>query len=165
MQSGGTLIVCADHLQGPGVGALKLPQVGAAAEDTGFEWKPIKKEVAVQRFRYRPIVGGTPLATASSGDAIASVFEHGKGRLVFLSIPMGLGIDGTATPLSALVLANARQGLMPVEVEGEVEWLLNRTGKGWLITLINPAGSRKPQHGMVVTDYRQKRQVKIRTRL
>jgi hypothetical protein len=165
LQAGGTVIGCDDQVQGPGVAALKLPLLGAAAEDTSFEWKPLKKKISTQRFRYRPIKGGTPLASAANGDAIAAVFEHGKGRLVFLSIPKGLGIDGMATPLSALVLANARQGLVPVEVEGDVEWLLNRTEKGWLITLINPAGSHKPQHGMVVTDYRQKRKVKIRADL
>jgi hypothetical protein len=30
---------------------------------------------------------------------------------------------------------------MPVEVEGDVEWLVNRGEKGWLVTLLNPAGS------------------------
>ncbi len=63
------------------------------------------------------------------------------------------------------MLAHARQGLLPVEIEGEVEWLLNRTAKGWLIALLNPAGSTKPQHGLVVTDYKQKRPVTIRTPL
>jgi hypothetical protein len=59
-------------------------------------------------------------------------------------------------------LANARQGLLPLEVEGEVEWLLNRTDKGWLVALFNPAGANKPQHGVQPTDYTQKRPVTIR---
>jgi hypothetical protein len=162
LEAGGTLVVSDGQLTGPGVAALRLPELGAAAEDRVVRWRPTGKEVAAQRFRYRPVKGGRPLATAANGDAVAAVFERGKGRLVFLSVPLGLGIDGAATPLVALVLAHARQGLLPVEVEGEVEWLLNRTAKGWLLTLLNPAGNNRLQHGVGPTDYRQRRTVTIR---
>ena len=47
---------------------------------------------------------------------------------------------------------------MPVEVQGEVEWLVNRTPDAWLVTLLNPAGQAKPQHGITPTDYRENRQ-------
>jgi hypothetical protein len=56
------------------------------------------------------------------------------------------------------------RGLMPVEVEGEVEWLVNRTSDGWLVTLLNPAGRAKPQQGITPTDYRQNRTVTIRAK-
>jgi hypothetical protein len=54
---------------------------------------------------------------------------------------------------------------MPVTVHGEVEWSVNRTDSGWLVTLLNPAGQGKPQHGIVPTDYRQNREVTIRAKL
>jgi hypothetical protein len=162
LRAGGTLVVSDGQLTGPGVVELKLPPTGAAAEDTLMRWQPTGKKVASQRYHYRPVRGGRPLATAPNGEAIACVFERGRGRLVFLSVPLGLGIDGAATPLVALVLAQARQGLLPVEVEGEVEWLLNRTDRGWLVTLLNPAGTNRLQHGVGPTDYRQKRGVSIR---
>ena len=125
-------------------------------------WQPTKRVVPAQRFRYRAIQGGRPLATASGGDAIAAALDRGKGHLVVLSVPLGLGIDGAATPLVALVLAHARQGLLPVEVEGEVEWLLNRTEAGWLVALFNPAGNHRTQHGVGPTDYAQQRTVTLR---
>jgi hypothetical protein len=50
---------------------------------------------------------------------------------------------------------------MPIEVEGDVGWLLNRTQTGWLVTLLNPAGQDKPQQGITPTDYTQNRQVTI----
>jgi hypothetical protein len=162
VNGGGTVIVCDDHLSGPGVAALQLPGLGAVSEDNVIQWQPLKKTVQSQRYRYRPIQGGQVLASASNGDTVAAMFERGKGRLVFVSVPRGLGIDGAATPLAALVVANARQGLLPVEVAGEVEWLLNRTAKGWLVTLINPAGNLRLQHGVGPTDYSQKRTVVIR---
>ena len=50
---------------------------------------------------------------------------------------------------------------MPVEVAGEVEWLVNRSAGGWLVTLLNPAGQDKPQQGITPTDYGQNRTVVI----
>jgi hypothetical protein len=162
LDAGGTLVVSDGQLTGPGVAELRLPELGAAAEDTVVQWQPTGRTVPSQRFRYRPVKGGRALATTANGDAIAAVFERGQGRLAFLSVPLGLGIDGAATPLVALVLAHARQALLPVEVEGEVEWLLNRTPTGWLVTLLNPAGNQRLQHGVGPTDYRQRRTVTVR---
>lgn len=156
--SGGTLIASDDQLRGAGVGELQLPERGAPREATQFKWRPTGEAIVSQRFGYRAIQGGEALATVD-GDAIAAHFARGKGRLVYLSVPRGLGIDGAATPLVALVLAHARQGLLPVEVTGDVEWLLNRTSEGWLVALFNPAGNVRLQHGVGVTDYSQERAV------
>src|SRR4029079_3698736 len=57
------------------------------------------------------------------------------------------------------------RGLMPVEVRGDVEWLVNKTNAGWAITLLNPAGQDKPQQGIVPTDYKQNKSVKILSRV
>ncbi len=162
LERGGTVILCDDHVNGPGSKEFQIPELGPVTEDNSIQWLPTTKKIASQRFRYRAIRGGQPLAAASNGDAIASVFDRGKGRLVLISVPRGLGIDSAATPLVALVMAHSRQGLVPVEIEGEAEWLLNRTDRGWIITLFNPAGIHKPQHGVVPTDYSQKRQVQVR---
>lgn len=159
--AGGTLVACAEQLNGPGMAELNLPELGMVGEDIAFQWRPQNKQIASQRFRFRPIAGGSSLATASNGGAIASVFERGKGRLVYISVPRGLGIDDTATPLVALVMANARQGQLPVEVKGEVEWLLNSTKDGLVVSLFNPAGNTRLQHGVGPTDYRQHRAVSI----
>jgi hypothetical protein len=164
IERGGTVVVSDDHVTGPGAADLKLPELAAVAEDNSIRWLPDNRSVASQRYRYRPIRGGTPLAATSNGDVIASLFDRGKGRLMFASVPRCLGVDVAATPLVALVLAHARQGLMPVAVDGEVEWMLNRTDKSWIVTLFNPAGSRKPQHGVVPTDYAQARTVRLRSR-
>ena len=161
MSRGGTLVLSAGQASGPGLAAIEPPSLGDEAEADAFQWRDRSEPIASQRFRYRPIMGGEPLASAEKG-AIASVFPRGSGRLVFLSIPGGLGLDEAATPLAPLTLEFVRQGLMPIEVDGEVEWLLNRTEKGWLVTLFNPAGANKPQHGVVVTDYAQERHAAIR---
>lgn len=79
-----------------------------------------------------------------------------------LSVPRGLGIDGAAVPVLPQLFAHLTRGLMPVEVAGDVEWLVNRTATGWLVTLMNPAGQAKPQQGITPTDYRENRKVTIR---
>ena len=161
IEQGGTLIACAEQLSGPGLAALKLPEAGAVAEDTVFQWVPSAKQIPSQRYRYQPLKEGDPLLKSTNGDTVAALYKRGLGRLVYVSIPLGLGIDQAATPAVALLLANVRQGLLPVEVSGEVEWLLNRTDKGWIVTLLNPAGCTKPQHGVVPTDFAQQRVVKL----
>lgn len=162
VDTGGTLVVSADQLRGPGVAELKLPDLGDPAEDANCTWQPTGKKLASQRYRYFPIKSQvSPLAAASNGDVIAGTIDRGQGRLIFLSIPRGLGLDNSATPLVPLLLAGVRQGLLPLEVEGEVEWLLNKTERGWLVVLLNPAGSQKPQHGVMPTDYAQERAVTI----
>ena len=62
-------------------------------------------------------------------------------------------------------MAHLTRGLMPIEVAGEVEWMVNRTAGGWLVTLLNPAGQGKPQQGITPTDFRENRQVTIRARV
>lgn len=164
IEQGGTLLVAEGQFTGPGVAELGLPKVGAATEASGYHWLAGQSLNPSQRFQYRPIeVGsGRALATTADGSVCCAAFDRGKGRLVYLSVPRGLGIDRQATPLVARLFAHLTSGLMPVSVEGDVEWLVNRTASGWAVTLLNPAGQDKPQQGITPTDYRQNRPVTIR---
>jgi hypothetical protein len=76
-----------------------------------------------------------------------------------------MGIDQAAHPVLPRLFAHLTRGLMPVEVRGDVNWLVNRTPTGWLVTLLNPAGQDKPQQGITPTDYRQNRRVTIESRV
>jgi len=172
MESGGTLVVADTHLTGPGATAIKLPGVGDYKEAAGFTWTlGPDEQLNSQRFRFRPITlpadnpqgadNSRVLATTEAGDAVCASFERGQGRLIYISVPRGLGIDRNAHPIVAKLIAHLSRGLMPVEVQGEVNWLVNRSKTGWLVTLLNPAGQDKPQHGITPTDYRQNKQVTI----
>jgi hypothetical protein len=118
-------------------------------------------------FRYREIParsvseGFRPLATTPEGKIFCASIDRGAGRLVYLAVPRGLGIDQAAHPILPRLFAHLSRGLMPVEVQGDVEWMLNRTAAGWLVTLLNPAGQDKPQQGITPTDYRQNRPITI----
>jgi hypothetical protein len=88
-----------------------------------------------------------------------------QGRLVHLSVPYGLGIDRRAVPAVARLMAHLTRGLMPLDVRGDIEWMVNRSDTGWLVTLLNPAGQQKPQQGITPTDFRKNRQVTVKSRV
>ena len=167
VDNGGTLLVADAHLSGPGVAELKLPAAGGVRAADAYRWLGGKETQPSPRFRYRPIAakGVRPLATTATGDVFCAAVDRGKGRLIYLSVPHGLSIGKQAVPVVARLLAHLTRGLMPVEVAGEVEWMVNRTDKGWLVTLLNPAGQSKPQQGITPTDYRQNRTVTIKARV
>jgi hypothetical protein len=163
VEDGGTLLVAEGHLTGPGADALGLPKAGPIAEADGYTWAPTGEAGPSQRFRYREIEGGKALATTADGKCYCAAYDRSHGRLIVLSVPRGLGIDKSVHPVVPRLLAHLTSGLTPVEVHGDVEWMLNRTATGWLVTLFNPAGQTKPQHGITSTDYRENRRVTIHT--
>ncbi len=168
VERGGTLLIADEQLTGEGAAALRLPAVGAVVEAQQYRWLSDANLQRSQRFRCRPIqaTDATWKIVASTGDGqvFCAQQDRGQGRIVYLSVPRGLGIDRRAIPVVARLFAHLTRGLMPVEVEGQVEWLVNRTADGWLVTLLNPAGQAKPQQGITPTDYRQNKLVRIHTR-
>ncbi|HYG78038.1 MAG TPA: hypothetical protein VEK08_23735 [Planctomycetota bacterium] len=177
VENGGTLVVADEQLSGPGVAALKLPELGQTAEADFFAWQLPGTPVVSPRFRFKPVKDGRALAVALPGvkpvpnfeppkdttNSFCSAFDRGKGRLIFLSVPKGLGIDRVAVPALPLLLSHVTRELMPVEVFGDVEWMVNRNATGWVVTLLNPAGQAKPQHGITPTDFRENRRITIKT--
>ena len=167
VEDGGTLLVSDEQLTGPGVAALKLPRTGAVGEADSYRWLAGTEAQPSPRFRFRAIEAdqGRVLATAPGGEAFCVAQDRGKGRLVFLSVPRGLSIGRQAVPAVARLFAHLTRGLMPVEVEGDVEWIVNRNANGWLVTMLNSSGQTKPQQGILPTDYRENRRVRLKARV
>ena len=165
VNNGGTLVVADGTLTGPGLAALNLPKMGNVEEAAGYKWLNEAAISPSQRFCFRAIPGGRALATTADGKTFCSAFDRGQGRLIVLAVPYGLGINKEAVPVVPRLLAHLSRDLMPVEVVGNVEWMLNQRKDGWTVTLINPAGEQKPQHGMFPTDYTQNQTVTIRAKV
>jgi hypothetical protein len=175
--TGGTLLIADAHLTGPGVAELNLPATGPIEESIAYLWLDDDTLHRSPRFQYRAITapqpdpgaaahpGFRPLATTPDGKIFCAALNRGQGRLIYLTVPRGLSITREAVPVVARLMAHLTRGLMPVEVQGDVEWLVSRptTNTGWLVTLLNPAGQSKPQHGITPTDYRENRAVTIRS--
>lgn len=164
VEKGGTLLVADAHLTGPGVAALKLPTSGEAVELNKYKWFADGKEYSSPTFRARTLpVSGTDkvLASTIDGKPICAAYDRGQGRLIYLTVPHGLAISRQAVPILPQLYAHLTRGLMPVEVRGDVNWLVNRTKTGWVVTLLNPAGQLKPQQGINAPDFRENRPVTI----
>ncbi len=167
VNSGGTLLIADAHLSGPGVAELNLPQPGPPREAYGYRWLDDATVHPSQLFRFHPLRpdGGRALATTPDGEVFCAAYDRGQGRLIHLSVPYGMGIDGRAMPVVARLMAHLTRGLMPIEVRGDVQWMVNRGENRWLVTLLNPAGQAKPQQGITPTDFRENRQVTIVARV
>jgi hypothetical protein len=165
VESGGTLVVAHSHLGGPGLAELRLPDVLPQEEAADYRWLDSDAREPSQRFRFHRIVlsnvGGRSLAATMDGKTFCASIDRGAGRLIFVSIPRGLGIDRRLHPIVARLYAHLTRGLMPIEVKGDVVWMVNRTGRGWVVTLLNPAGQVKPQQGIFPTDPSQARDVSL----
>ena len=166
MRRGGTLVVCAGQLTGDGVRDLDLPGLGAQAEADTFSWSPSGAMFTSNLFRYRGISKGSyrELAKTPDGSVIAIDRAEGKGQLIFVSVPLGLGIDDRPVPLLAVLMQALASGQAPIRVAGDVEWVLNRLEDGgWLVTILNNRGVNKPQHGILPTDQAEAQTVTLRT--
>ncbi len=171
---GGTLLVADAHLTGPGVAELKLPTTSNPEEASGYRWHLAASESAdattvhaAPAFEFRPVPAGAgrPIARTAEGKVFCSSIDRGEGRIVYLSVPRGLSISKHAHPVVARLMAHLTRGLMPIEVDGDVQWLVNKTSSGWAVTLLNQAGQKKPQQGITATDFRENRQVTIRCKV
>jgi hypothetical protein len=72
--------------------------------------------------------------------------------VVFVALADLLGEDDRITPFVAHLLVHLTSEATPVRVEGDVEYMINRTAHGWVVTLFNDNGVFKPQQGMAEVD-------------
>jgi hypothetical protein len=72
--------------------------------------------------------------------------------VIFCAVPDLLGLDERLTPAAAHLFAHLFAEATPVRVAGDIQRLINRTERGWLITLINNRGVFKPQQGLAQVD-------------
>jgi hypothetical protein len=104
-----------------------------------------------QVFRYEKIIPQANvqvLIQSPSGDPLVTSNPIGKGRVIIDAVPDMLGLDERMTPFSAHLLSHMFTNATPIQISGDVEYLVNRTAKGWVVTLFNNRGVYKPQQGL-----------------
>jgi hypothetical protein len=107
-----------------------------------------------QIFRYEKIdlKGANAFITTLGGEPLVTVNKVGKGNVVFAAVADLLGEDERITPFAAHMLAHVFADAVPVKVTGDVEYLINRTANGWVVTMLNNNGVFKTQQGMAQVD-------------
>src|SRR5205807_9356021 len=88
------------------------------------------------------------LITTPSNEPLVTINKVGRGKVVFVAVPDLLGEDERITPFVAHLLAHLASDATPVKVDGDVEYLINRNSRGWVITVFNDNGVFKPQQGL-----------------
>jgi hypothetical protein len=96
--------------------------------------------------------GAEVLMETATGDPLVTSFKLGSGRVIFCAVPDLLGLDERLTPAAAHLFTHLFAEATPVRVTGDIQRLINRTEKGWLVTLINNRGVFKPQQGLAQVD-------------
>ncbi|MDQ2920017.1 MAG: hypothetical protein M3R52_00155 [Acidobacteriota bacterium] len=156
-KAGGTVVLNAAQIKGLPSDLLGVRLTGATAEAEGahcLSSGEAPQDLSGQIFRYQKIElrGAHALITSITGAPLVTVNRVGKGAVVFSALPDLLGEDERITPFAAHMLAHVFADATPIKVRGEVEYLINRSGTGWIVTLFNNNGVFKPQQGLAQVD-------------
>lgn len=153
VKKGGVVVVNASQTKGLPAEFMGVRAKGSTGEDDAASCSmhgDKHERIVGQMFRYEKVepVGADVLIRSASGDPLATVKSFGLGKVIYCAVPDMLGLDERFAPVAAHLLVHLLGEATPVAVKGDVQRLLNRTERGWIITLINNRGVYKPQQGM-----------------
>ena len=156
-KAGGTVVLNAAQVKGLPEQLLGVHLTAATAEAHNarcISSGEAPQDLSGQVFRYQKIElrGAQALITSIPGEPLVTVNRVGKGAVVFSALPDLLGEDERITPFAAHMLAHVFADATPIKVRGDVEYLINRSDKGWIVTLFNNNGVLKPQQGLAQVD-------------
>jgi hypothetical protein len=158
VRKGGVLVINAAQAKGLSDELLGVHLTGATAEaDDARCLLPNESNTDLhgQMFRYERVEsrkGAQVLMQTPTGGPLVTMNKVGRGMVVFSALPDMLGEDERLTPFVAHLLAHLCADATPVQVSGDVEYLINRNARGWVVTLINNKGVLKPQQGLAQVD-------------
>ena len=168
VRKGGTLLVCADQFSGPGTKELTLPAFGELEEASSFTcpwWNLTQQPILSNVFRFHDLSSekDNELVSTPEGKPLAVVHTVGKGKIISVGIPLGLGIDEQPIPLLGILLQRLASGQVPIHVSGDVEWVVERLDDGgWLVGLLNNRGAYKIAHGILPTNLEEEKTVTLK---
>lgn len=157
VRKGGTVVVNAAQVKGLSDEMLGVRFKGETAEAHNARCLSpgeSPQDLHGQIFRYERIElkSAQSLITTTLNEPLVTVNRVGRGKVVFVAVPDLLGEDERFTPLAAHVLTHLAAEATPVKVEGDVEYMINRNSRGWVVTVFNDNGVFKPQQGLAQVD-------------
>jgi hypothetical protein len=153
VRKGGTVVLNAAQVKSLPAELLGVRLLGSTAEaDDAHCLAPgeTQTDLAGQVYAYERVEtrGAEVLMRTPSGDPLVTVNRMGRGRVIFCAVPDLLGLDERLVPAAAHLLAHLAADATPIKVRGDIEYLVNRNERGWVVTLINNRGVYKPQQGL-----------------
>ena len=171
VRSGGVVVLNAAQAKGLPMSLLGVSFKGETAEaDNARCLLPGEPTTdlhgGVFRFDRVNLTAAQPLmvTTSDEPEPLVTVNKIGRGKLILVAVRDLLGEDERMPPFVAHVLAHLASDATPVELTGDVEYLINRNSNGWVVTIFNDNGVFKPQQGMAQVDRSAVSDVTIRLR-
>ena len=157
VRNGGTVVLNTAQVKGVPESLLGVHLTNETAEADNAKCLSVGDEtqdLSGQLFRYDRVEAKTAsvLVTTPTSDPLVTVNKLGKGTVVLIGLPDLLGEDERMTPFAAHVLSHVFANATPVNVKGDVEYLINRNSSGWVVTMLNNNGVFKTQQGMAQVD-------------
>ncbi len=166
VRKGGTVVLNAAQAKGLPADLLGVRLQGERAEaDDARCLLPGESaaDLSGQMFRYEHIEARNAQVSmqTTTGEPLVTVNRFGEGRVIFCAIPDMLGLDERLTPVAAHLLAHLFADATPVGVTGDIQYLVNRTERGWVVTLINNRGVYKTQQGFAQVNRQETVDVRV----
>jgi hypothetical protein len=154
---GGTVVLNPTQIKGLSTELLGVRLTGTTGEAHNAQCAAPNEEpqdLHGQIFRYEQIElkGAEVLMSTTSGSPLVTINRVGKGSIIFCAVADLLGEDDRIAPFAAHMLAHVFTDVTPLQVRGDVEYLVNRTSQSWIVTLFNNNGVLKPQQGLAQVD-------------
>jgi len=157
VRNGGTVVINSAQAKGLSPNLLGVRLTGENGEAHNARCvspneAPQDLHGGIFRFDRIELKAARPLIVTPSNQPLVTVNNFGRGKLVFVAVPDLLGEDERMPPFIAHLLAHLAADATPIKVEGDVEYLVNRNARGWVVTLFNDNGVFKPQQGLAQVD-------------
>ena len=164
VNNGGTVVLNSNQIKGLSEDLLGVHVTGdvvfeADHADCLAPNEP-EQDLRGQLFSYAATTAKTAQVLMSvSGRPLVTINRIGRGKVVYLA--GYVGEDGRLPPFVAHLLVHLAARATPVQVQGGVEYLVNRNSRGWVVTLFNDEGVFKPQQGLTEVDRNANARVRL----
>ena len=157
VRDGGTVMLNAAQVGGLSEGFLGVRVTGETGEAynaicLSAGEPPQDLHGGIFRFDQVELKNAQALINTPSNQPLVTVNNFGKGKVIFVGARDLLGEDERLPAFVAHLLVHLAADATPVHVAGDVEYLVNRNSRGWVVTLFNDNGVFKPQQGLSEVD-------------
>jgi len=101
------------------------------------------------------------LIASENGDPVVTLNKYGKGNVILTLAPYLMDKNKKQVSFVSYLLRRLSDSVLPVLVRGDIEYTLNRTESGWLITLLNNKGVYKEATRPAVVKPEEKAEVML----
>jgi len=147
VKNGGTLVLNISQTKGSlrEKDFLGVKIEKGTALSTGIKYLEEGEKVGSLVFDIQKVKATTAkvIAEGDGGHPLILVNSYGKGVVILTTPPYLLDFELKILPLAGYLLRRMTKEVLPLQVKGDIEYIINRNEKGWVVGLINNNGIYK----------------------